>query len=65
MASLALTSPTLVAGGLDFAEVRAGRRYSCGVTTAGDAYCWGSNNNSAVGDGIGTERLSPALVLFP
>ncbi len=37
-------SPLLVAGGLTFAQVSAGSYdHSCGVTTSGDAYCWGQD----------------------
>lgn len=36
--------------------------HACGLTTAGAAYCWGSNGNGALGDGTGTDRLSPVAV---
>lgn len=28
-----------------FIDISAGHRFSCGVTSSGDAYCWGSNSN--------------------
>ncbi|MEE9213138.1 MAG: hypothetical protein V3U29_10845, partial [Phycisphaeraceae bacterium] len=34
----------------------------CGVTTAGDAYCWGFNFSGALGDGTMTQRLTPVPV---
>jgi alpha-tubulin suppressor-like RCC1 family protein len=40
-----------VAGGLTFASVSAGVYHSCGVTTAGAAYCWGSNMLGGLGTG--------------
>ena len=36
-------------GGLTFASVSAAFDHSCGVTTAGDAYCWGSTPIAVVG----------------
>src|SRR5712664_1605630 len=51
--SVQLTSATKTQGGtaaltvsvpVVFASVSAGYFYSCGVTTGGAAYCWGSNS---------------------
>ncbi len=42
-------SPVAVAGGLSFAEVSAGTWHSCGVTTAGAAYCWGGGSEGVLG----------------
>jgi len=49
-------TPVAVSGGLRFATISAGEGYSCGVTTAGAAYCWGNN-----GDGTASSN-TPALV---
>jgi alpha-tubulin suppressor-like RCC1 family protein len=50
-------SPVLVAGGLSFASISAGGLHTCGLTTTGAAYCWGSN-----ADGQMVERLTPVPV---
>ena len=36
-------TPVPVAGGLTFASISAGNWETCGVTTAGELYCWGMN----------------------
>jgi alpha-tubulin suppressor-like RCC1 family protein len=52
--SLGASSPTAVSGGLTFAGVSAGSGHSCGVTTAGTAYCWGQNTLGELGIGTST-----------
>ncbi len=48
--------PIHVAGGLKFAHVSAGPwEHSCGVTTSGAAYCWGSNGSGQLGNDSTTE----------
>ena len=43
-------APSLVAGGLQWASVSVGGGGStCGLTTTGQAYCWGSNSYGALG----------------
>jgi len=56
-------SPGLVVGGVSFAAVRAGDRYTCGITAAGAAYCWGWNLYGQLGDGTTTDRLTPVGVV--
>jgi len=46
--------PQAVAGGLTFANVSAGNGHSCGVTTEGNAYCWGQNTLGELGIGTST-----------
>jgi alpha-tubulin suppressor-like RCC1 family protein len=43
--------PTKVAGALTFKTINAGvGDHTCGVTTAGDAYCWGDNSSGQLGN---------------
>jgi YD repeat-containing protein len=43
--------------------IAAGYSHSCGLTTAGAAYCWGDNSGGQVGDGTtGTPALTPVAV---
>lgn len=53
--------PILVAGGLQFASVTASGawEHSCGVTTGGDAYCWGSNASGQLGSDSATSTCDP------
>jgi alpha-tubulin suppressor-like RCC1 family protein len=44
-------SPVPVAGGLTFATVTAGGEHTCGLTTTGAAYCWGSPSFGQLGTG--------------
>lgn len=57
-------SPVAVAGGLLFSGVATGDAHSCGVTTAGRAYCWGANNGQ-LGDGSSTSTSTPVAVVGP
>ena len=57
-----LNEPSEVSGGLDFEFVTAGAIYSCGVTTTGEAYCWGDNSTGSLGDGSILSSNVPVLV---
>ncbi|MGQ0642048.1 MAG: RCC1 domain-containing protein [Gemmatimonadaceae bacterium] len=57
--------PTLVVGGLDFAELDTGGVHTCGRTTAGVVYCWGSNTEGELGDGTFFDRHVPTKVVAP
>ena len=48
--------------GLRFERVWAGGPYTCGVNTAGAAYCWGFNRAGELGDGTTVGRLVPTPV---
>jgi alpha-tubulin suppressor-like RCC1 family protein len=45
--------PVPVSGGLTFASVSAGGKFTCGVAIGGAAYCWGTNSFGQLG--IGTQ----------
>jgi alpha-tubulin suppressor-like RCC1 family protein len=58
------TSPVLVSGGLAFRMVSVGGGFTCGITTAGVAYCWGFNGDGELGNGSsGNESLLPVRVV--
>ncbi len=44
-------TPSPVTGGRSFVHVTVGRIHTCGVTTAGAAYCWGGDTAGQLGDG--------------
>jgi alpha-tubulin suppressor-like RCC1 family protein len=44
------------------AALAAGYNHTCGLTSAGAAYCWGRNFYGGLGDGTTTERLTPVAV---
>lgn len=43
--------PVGIVGELAFESISSGQSYSCGITTLGDSYCWGANNEGQLGDG--------------
>jgi alpha-tubulin suppressor-like RCC1 family protein len=54
-------TPEAIMGGLVFATLTAGVQHSCGVTTAGTAYCWGENSEGQLGNttNVGTFAANP------
>ena len=56
------TTPTPVSGGLAFKAIASLGSTTCGVTTAGVAYCWGLNHKGQIGDNSTTTRLVPTAV---
>jgi len=48
-----------VSGGLSFNTLSAGGNHTCGVTTTGQAYCWGSNKEGQLGDGTRNRHGRP------
>ena len=44
-------TPVAVQGDLSFSQITVNHSYSCGLTTSGAAYCWGSANSGELGDG--------------
>jgi alpha-tubulin suppressor-like RCC1 family protein len=62
--------PVPVAGGLKFKEIYAAGAnpfvaFTCGLTSTGEAYCWGANEVGELGDGTIMDRLVPTPVLNP
>ena len=45
-------TPQLVAGGHTWQSIQAGDQSTCGLTTAGQMYCWGSNSQGQLGIGV-------------
>jgi len=58
----ARAEPTPVTGGLTFRSISVGQHHTCGVTTDGQAYCWGRNFTGELGDGTTTNRVEPTRV---
>ncbi len=54
--------PDSVHGGIRFRQVSAGTNHTCGVTSSGEAYCWGQNLNGELGDGTTQAKDVPTLV---
>lgn len=57
-------TPTKIAGSLALRSVSVGGlfEFSCGLSTAGAAYCWGYNDYGQLGTGNYTNSLGPAAV---
>lgn len=53
--------PQRVTGGLAFQEITSGRFHTCGLTAAGEAYCWGEGY--ALGNGTYIDQKSPVPVV--
>jgi alpha-tubulin suppressor-like RCC1 family protein len=62
--SIVSPTPVAVAGGLAFEILSLSKveGVSCGLTTAGAAYCWGDNVEAQLGDGTTTQRRVPTAV---
>ena len=61
--SASRNTPTAVSGGLKFAWISAGGFHTCGLTSAGAAFCWGQNDAGQLGDGKYAERNTPTAVI--
>lgn len=58
-------NPVQVAGGQAFVAVAAGQAHSCGLSTAGQVFCWGRNDRGQLGDGTQTSSRVPVQVVHP
>jgi alpha-tubulin suppressor-like RCC1 family protein len=57
------STPVQVTGGLVFASLTAGTIHTCGLTSAGVAYCWGDNTSGEIGNGTtGGPLAAPVAV---
>ena len=55
-------APVFGSRGLVFKSVSAGMAHACGLTSAGDVYCWGTNKYGQLGRGSKENSVRPALV---
>jgi hypothetical protein len=57
--------PVPVTGGLTFRTLGSGDAFSCGLTTDGRLYCWGSGFRGALGSGSTVVAYAPVEVVVP
>jgi alpha-tubulin suppressor-like RCC1 family protein len=55
-------TPTVVVGGLRFSSLTAGGLHTCGLTSAGTAWCWGAGESGQLGNGVLADQTSPTAV---
>jgi alpha-tubulin suppressor-like RCC1 family protein len=55
-------APVAVSGNLNFETLAPGRDHTCGITTTGQAYCWGLNATGQLGNGSVLNALAPRAV---
>jgi len=51
--------------GVTFTQMATGGTFTCGLTPAGQTYCWGNNGNGQLGNGTTTSSASPVAVSQP
>jgi alpha-tubulin suppressor-like RCC1 family protein len=51
--------------GVTFTQLAPGSTFTCGLTSAGQAYCWGNNQYGQLGDGTNTSSPLPVAVSQP
>lgn len=53
------SSPVAVDGGPSFTSLVAGQLHVCGLTSAGEAYCWGAYGSGQLGNDASGDQTSP------
>lgn len=56
------TTPAVAASGLTFQSIGAGSSFTCGLTPAGAAYCWGAGRRGELGGGDTVDSPVPVPV---
>jgi alpha-tubulin suppressor-like RCC1 family protein len=56
------SQPVQVKTDLRFSVLALGLAHTCGLTSAGKAYCWGSNDDGQLGTGAATSSTAPVAV---
>lgn len=51
--------------GVTFGQITTSVFHTCGLSTTGQAYCWGFNGSVQLGDGTSTSRNTPTAVIMP
>src|SRR6476661_6663701 len=54
--------PLPASGATDFIAISAGTNHTCALNKAGQAFCWGSGNSGALGDGTRDNHSVPVAV---
>ncbi len=55
-------TPSAIQGSLNWVELSAGDRHTCGLASGGAIYCWGSGSNGQLGTGRQTSETTPVPV---
>jgi alpha-tubulin suppressor-like RCC1 family protein len=55
-------APVAVSGTQKWSSISAGGDHSCGVTTVGQAFCWGEGSDGQLGNGAATDSAVPVPV---
>ncbi|HEU4562497.1 MAG TPA: hypothetical protein VFS20_32000 [Longimicrobium sp.] len=58
-------TPVAVYGGHTFASITAGEAHTCGLTSGGQAYCWGANDYGQLGNNTARFSRIPVAVQQP
>ncbi|TXD38021.1 hypothetical protein FRC98_03730 [Lujinxingia vulgaris] len=56
-----ITEPVALESTVSFAMMEGGTRHFCGLTAAGELYCWGINSNGELASGDGNDQKTPNL----